>query len=124
MMVIAIGTDIVDIARIQAAVENPKTGERFRDRIFTPDEIAYCARKRRAHESYAARFAAKEAVVKVLGEPCGWRDVEVVRDDGRPSLRLSGRAAEVAARLGIARWHLSLSHSETLAIAYVVAESE
>jgi holo-[acyl-carrier protein] synthase len=121
-MILGIGVDLAEIGRIRAAVENPRTGERFRARVFTPAEIAYCARRRSGHESFAARFAAKEAVMKALGHAVGWREIEVVRGTGAPAIRLHGRAAASAAQLGIRRIHLSLSHTAELAIAYVVAE--
>ncbi|HVO25572.1 MAG TPA: holo-ACP synthase [Candidatus Margulisiibacteriota bacterium] len=122
-MIIGVGVDIIDVARIQAALGHPRTGERFRARVFTGEEIAYCGRRRNAAESFAARFAAKEAVMKALGQAYGWREIEVVRASGPPTLRLYGRAQERAAQLGVRRIHLSLSHTATLAIAYVVAES-
>lgn len=120
-MVISVGVDIVEVERIRAALENPRTGARFRERVFTPGEIAYCARRRTGVESYAARFAAKEAVVKALGTSVGWQEVEVVRTDGPPAVRLHGGAAARAAALGIQHIHLSLSHTASHAIAYVVA---
>lgn len=120
-MVISVGVDIVEVERIRAALENPRTGERFRERVFTPGEIAYCARRRTGVESYAARFAAKEAVVKALGTSVGWQEVEVVRADGPPAIRLHGSAAARAAALGIQHIHLSLSHTASHAVAYVVA---
>ena len=120
-MIIGIGVDIVEVRRIQAALDNPQTGQRFRDRVFTPGEIAYCARRRTGAESYAARFAAKEAVVKALGTLVGWREIEVVRTDGPPAICLHGRAAARAAELGIRNIHLSLSHTADHAIAYVIA---
>lgn len=122
-MVVGIGVDIIEIERIRSALENPKTGERFRQRVFTAGEIAYCNRRRRADESFAARFAAKEATIKALGQAVGWREIEVVREDGPPNVHLHGRAHARADQLGIRRILLSLSHSEKLAIAYVVAES-
>lgn len=122
-MIVGIGVDLVDIARIRAALDNPRTGTRFRDRVFTAAEIAYCERRAGRVESFAARFAAKEATIKALGGPCGWHDVEVERSDGVPSLRLAGRAAARAAALGVVRLHLSLSHADTQAAAFVVAEA-
>jgi len=125
-MIIAVGTDIVDVSRIQRALNNPRTGDRFGKRIFTPEEIEYCTKRRRSEESFAARFAAKEAVMKALGkgfgEGIGWREIEVARETGRPVVVLHGNARERAKALGIIRWHLSLSHTDTHAIAYVVAE--
>jgi holo-[acyl-carrier protein] synthase len=122
-MVVGVGVDIIEIDRIRSALENPRTGARFRQKVYTPTEIAYCDRRRRAYESFAARFAAKEATIKVLGQGAGWQEIEVVREDGAPTLRLHGRARARAEQLGIKGIFLSLSHSQNLAIAYVVAES-
>ena len=122
-MIIGIGVDIVEIPRIRAALAHPRTGERFRARVFTDDEVAYCERRRHAQESYAARFAAKEAMMKALGAAMGWREIEVVRGSGAPTIRLYDRAQTRAAALGIRRIHLSLSHTAETAIAFVVAES-
>ncbi len=101
--------------------------ERFRDRVFTPDEIAYCeASRKRAAEHFAARFAAKEAVLKALGtgwrDGIAWTDIEIRRDPaGIPSIRLSGEAAAIAAEHGIRAWLVSLTHTTTLAQASVLA---
>ncbi len=122
-MIIGIGVDVIEIHRIRAAVQNPRTGARFCARVFTDGERAYCARRHNAAESFAARFAAKEAVMKALGRACGWREIEVVRTTGPPVIRLHGRAAARAATLGVGRVWLSLSHAREVAIAYVVAES-
>lgn len=127
-MVIGIGIDIIDVERIRRAVDDAKTGQRFRARVFTVEEIAYCERRRHGYaESFAARFAAKEAVMKALGrgfgDGIGWQEIEVVRDSGPPRLRLAGVAAARGAELGITRWHLSLTHTATQAMAYVIAET-
>ncbi len=122
-MILGVGVDIIEVERIGTALERARTGARFRERVFTPGEVAYCCRRRNAAESFAARFAAKEAVMKALGRAFGWREIEVVRDDGPPAIRLHGRAAAQAECAGIRRIHLSLSHTARLAIAYVVAES-
>jgi holo-[acyl-carrier protein] synthase len=128
-MIVGLGVDACDVARIRKALEAP-SGARFRARVFTADEQAACegAGRRVRWESYAARFAAKEAAMKALGT--GWSggvtflDVEVVRDaEGPPALRLHGEAAAVARRRGVARWHLSLTHTDDLAVAVAVAES-
>ncbi len=116
-MIVGIGVDVVDVARFAAVLERTPA---LRERLFTPAERDLPV------ASLAARFAAKEAVAKALGAPPGLahREAEVCRETGgRPSLRVSGRAAEVAAELGVARWHLSLSHDGGVAIAYVIAES-
>jgi holo-[acyl-carrier protein] synthase len=122
-MILGVGVDIIDVERIQAALTRPRTGERFRARVFTDGEVTYCLRRRNAAESFAARFAAKEAMMKAFGRAYGWREIEVVRGAGAPTLLLHGRAQERAAALGLQRIHLSLSHTATLAIAYVIAES-
>ncbi len=124
-MVIGVGTDLMEIERIAHTVE--RFGDAFLGRVFTPAEIAYCQRKKNAAESLAARFAAKEAGAKALGtgisRGVSWREMEVRRAPGqRPELHLSGRAAEIAAQLGIRRVSLSLAHSRGVAIAMVVAE--
>lgn len=125
-MVIGVGTDLMEIERIERSVA--RYGDAFLNRVYTAAEIAYCRRKKKnSAESLAARFAAKEAGAKALGtgisRGVGWRDFEVVRrPGGQPELRLSGRAAEIAAALGVRRLALSLSHSRRLAIAVVVAE--
>jgi len=125
-LIIGIGVDLIEVERIQRAVDHPQWGERFRRRVYTSGELAYCASKRRYAESFATRFAAKEAVMKALGRGFGdgvdWCEIEVVRFSGPPSLVLHGKAAECAAQLGIDRWHLSLTHTSTAAMAYVIAE--
>ena len=125
-MIVGTGVDITEVARIKAAVE--RFGERFLTRVFTPEEVRYCTSKPNADERLAARFAAKEAGMKAVGtgwrRGVSWRDVEVVRQPGgRPSLRLSGKLAEFAARLGCKQTHLSLSHTAEQAIAFVILES-
>ncbi len=122
-MIIGVGVDIIEVERIRAALDNARTGDRFRARVFTPQEMAYCGRRRNAAQSFAARFAAKEAVMKALGRAFAWREIEVVRTDGPPSVRLHRHAQVRAQALGIRRVSLSLSHTAQLAIAYVVAES-
>jgi holo-[acyl-carrier protein] synthase len=122
------GIDLAEVARIRAALEDPKTGPRFRVRVFTPGEQAYCdGRGVGRFQSYAARFAAKEATMKALGHGwgshVGWLDVEVGRrSDGRPELWLHGKGAASAAALGVTRLHVALSHTAELAIAQVVLE--
>ncbi len=124
-MIVGVGTDLTEIARVRRSVE--RFGSRFLERIYTPGEIAYCFRKKDAAESLAARFAAKEAGAKALGTGISrgvtWHEFEVRREPGdRPVLWLSGRAAELAANLGIDRLSLSLTHTRDLAMAFVVAE--
>jgi holo-[acyl-carrier protein] synthase len=123
---IGIGVDVVDLERFETIVDRRP---RFVDRVFTTDERAYCDRSNAFAvrcQRYAARFAAKEAVMKVLGcglGAYGFHDVAVARDNsGEPALVVRGRAAELADERGIGRWHLSLSHSGAVAVAFVVAE--
>lgn len=125
-MIIGSGIDLVEITRIQQSMD--RYGQRFLDRIFTAAEQAYCLRKRNAAESLAARFAAKEAGAKALGTGISrgvtWLEIEVIREPGgRPSLRLHGRAAAIAAHLGVGHIALSLTHTGTLSMASVVVES-
>ena len=124
-MIVGIGTDVVEIDRIEHSIA--RFGDRFLHRIYTPDEIAYCRRKKRPGESFAARFAAKEAGAKALGtgisRGVNWREFEVRREPGgRPRLHLSGRAAELAARLGVRSIAVSVTHTRTEALAFVVLE--
>jgi holo-[acyl-carrier protein] synthase len=125
-MVIGVGTDLIEIERIAHSID--RYGERFLARVFTPRESAYCRRKKNSAESFAARFAAKEAAAKALGtgisHGISWLEIEVVREaSGKPTLALTGRAAQQAAALGVARSSLSLTHSKDLALAVVVMES-
>jgi holo-[acyl-carrier protein] synthase len=125
-MIIATGIDMVEIARVEKVFA--RRGERFRDRVFTQSEIEYCERRAGRLESYAARFAAKEAVMKALGtgwaEGVAWREIEVINNEGgAPALRLDGRALERMRELGAKRAHLSLTHTRDLAVAQVILES-
>ncbi len=124
-MIVGSGIDMVEISRIHQSMV--RFGQRFLDRVFTGAEQAYCLRKRKAPESLAARFAAKEAGAKALGTGISrgvhWLEIEVVREPGgKPSLRFHGRAAEIAAALGVAHTALSLTHTADLAMASVVVE--
>jgi holo-[acyl-carrier protein] synthase len=126
-MIVAIGIDIVEIARLQEVFG--RRGERFRNRVFTESEIAYCESRATAMESYAARFAAKEAAMKALGtgwgDGVGWHDIEVLRSPtGVPSLQFRGRALERLNELGVKRAHLSLTHSRDIAMAQVLLEGK
>jgi holo-[acyl-carrier protein] synthase len=120
---IGLGIDAVEVERFrQVLARRPRLG----DRLFTPGELAYATRAADPTERLAARFAAKEAVLKALGVGLGaadFREIEVVRSaDGEPSLVLHGRAAELAERRGVRRWHLSLTHTRRDALAVAVAE--
>ncbi len=121
------GVDLIEVPRIERMLgQHP---ERFVERCFTASEREYCeAGGPRRAERYAARFAAKEAVFKALGTGWGqgvaWTDVEVRRDDaGAPSVHLTGRAALRAAELGVERWAVSMSHTESSAMASVIGST-
>lgn len=125
-MIVGSGVDMMEIARIEEAIT--RYGDRFCQRIFLPREIAYCRQKRNAAESFAARFAAKEAAAKALGtgiqNGVGWRDIEVVRAaSGRPSLFFHGRAAACAEQLGVRHASISLTHTRSHALAQVLLEN-
>jgi holo-[acyl-carrier protein] synthase len=129
-MIISTGVDLAEVDRIQSAIEHPRIGRRFRDRVYTPAEIAYCEKKQRGkYESYAGRFAAKEAVMKALGRGWGakvrWLDIEVVRArSGKPAIVLHDKTARLAGELGIRRWALSITHTKQHGLAYVIAADE
>ncbi len=118
-MILRTGVDLIEIERVRAAIE--RHGERLLNRIFTPAEIELCAGK---VESLAGRYAAKEAMAKALGcgiGEVGWQDIEVLHDERRaPVLNLTGAAKRLADELGLTEWSLSLSHSQSHAIAFVI----
>jgi holo-[acyl-carrier protein] synthase len=123
MSVIGLGIDLVEVSRIRALLL--KSGDRFKDRVFTPSEVAYCDSCADGAMNYAARFAAKEAVAKALGtgfsNGVSWRDIEVLRSDvGMPSVRLHGGAIPVAEELGVAKILVTLTHTATAAAASAV----
>jgi holo-[acyl-carrier protein] synthase len=125
-MVVGTGLDLVSIARFKKF--NERHGTRGHLRLFTPGELDYCRLQLDPTPSLAARFAAKEAFFKALGTGMGpgggWHDVEVVRlASGRPTLVLSGRAASVAEELHVQRIHVSLTHTDETAGAFVVLEA-
>ena len=124
-MITGIGTDLIEIVRIQRAIEkNPH----FMERVYTANEIAYCRRKKNAWQSFAARFAAKEAVSKAFGTgigPVGLMEIEILNtENGQPKVVLHGKALQLAADRNIQRVHISLSHSEAYAMATAVLEGE
>lgn len=125
MRIIGHGIDIVENSRIAALLE--AHGHLFLHRCFTPSEQAYAeAGKRRRVERYAARFAAKEAVLKAIGtgwrDGISWKDVEVLKmPSGEPRILLTGRCAEYARERGVTEWRASLSHTDHYAMASVLA---
>ena len=126
-MIVGTGIDVVEVPRLAAAIE--RFGNRFLQRIFTQGEIRYCQSKANRVERFAARFAAKEAAIKAIGTGWSrgvtWQDVEVKRSPGgRPTMVFHRRAAESFQKLGAARAHLSITHTEHSAMAQVILESE
>jgi holo-[acyl-carrier protein] synthase len=121
-VVVGVGTDLVELDRFRQAAERTPG---ILTRYFTEGERAYAERRNDPTERYAARFAAKEAVMKALGVglgACELAEIEVVRQDsGAPDLVLHGRAAALAAERGVTAWHLSLTHTDTAAHAIAIA---
>ena len=123
MPVVGLGMDICSIERIQRILDGPRA-EKFVQRVYTDAERALCSSRQDAAAAFAARFAAKEALLKALGAPSGirWREIEVVRTNGAPELRLSGAAvAELSRRNACAL--LSISHDAGVAAATVILEA-
>ena len=125
-MVIGIGVDIIEIERLERALESH--GKRLRERLFTPREIEYCTQAGREGERFATRFAAKEAARKALGAvrelaALAWHEVEIISSSqGAPQLEFHGRALEVIDSAGITHTHVSMSHSKDQAVALVLLE--
>jgi holo-[acyl-carrier protein] synthase len=124
-LIVGLGLDISEIDRIEAALT--RHGTAIVQRLYTPDEVAYCESYKNKFERYAGRFAAKEAGMKALGtgwrHGVRWRDFEVVRQvSGRPTLRLAGVALQIADRIGVKNISLSITHSGNLALAEVIFE--
>lgn len=119
-MALRVGVDMIEVARLERAAS--RHGERFYQRFFTERERNLCQNQVRR---LAARFAAKEAVAKAIGTGIGdirWVEIEILHDErGRPVLTLHGEAARLATEMGLATWDISLSHTESHAIAFVVA---
>jgi holo-[acyl-carrier protein] synthase len=126
-MIIGIGIDLVEIHRINKLIKSPGLS-----RVFTPDEIKYCKSKKNCAESFAARFAAKEAFLKAIGTGWGtskspsFSQIEVIRNKKAPflSLRLTGKAKETASKMKVNKIHLSVAHSGENAVAVVLLESK
>jgi len=123
-MILGIGTDIIEISRIEKLLSQQK--ETGLKRIFTDKEIEYCSIKKKNAESYAGRFAAKEALFKATGigwrDGLKWTDFEITNDElGKPRVNIYGKAKEIFHNCTI---NISISHNKTLAIAFVVVEKE
>jgi holo-[acyl-carrier protein] synthase len=126
-MIVGIGVDIVENARIEHSLE--RFGERFLHRIFTAGEIEYCQSMKYPSRHFAARFAAKEAVSKAfgtgIGKAMGWRDIDVHRHgSGQPFVVLEGGAKQLAAERGVSAVWISLSHTDHHAAAMIVIEQQ
>ena len=122
MNILGIGIDATDIPRVAQLFD--KYGARFLQRVFTPGEIAYCTKRRNPVPHLAGRFAVKEAAMKALGtglsQGVGWKDIEVVRGGGPPRLELHGGAARRADLMHVRRSLVTITHSESLAMAQVM----
>jgi holo-[acyl-carrier protein] synthase len=119
-MKLATGVDLIEIARIEEVIA--RHGKHYLERVYTPAELEYCGKRA---ESLAGRFAAKEAVAKALGSGIGavtWKEIEVLGDEqNAPTLTLHGMAEQKAKELGLAIWSVSISHSQSHSVAFVVA---
>jgi holo-[acyl-carrier protein] synthase len=127
MMILGLGTDIVEIARIAAAYQ--RWGDAFLNRLLLPGEIAYCQSYRNAAPHIAVRFAAKEAIAKAfgtgIGSELGWHDLEITREaGGRPFVRLHGGGLTLFAARGARQLHLTLSHAQQYATATAIVEGQ
>ncbi|HWE55140.1 MAG TPA: holo-ACP synthase [Acidimicrobiales bacterium] len=122
--IVGLGIDLVDIDRFRAVLERRPA---MRARLFTPDELAYADTHKNPAPSLAARFAVKEAVMKALSVGIGaidWTDVSIRRESsGAPAVELRGRAAELAGQMGITDWQVSITHTDTAAMATVIAST-
>jgi holo-[acyl-carrier protein] synthase len=119
--ILGLGVDICEIARMERALDRHPS---LRERVFTPEEIAYCDSRARPAESYAGRFAAREAVIKALGgyRGRGWRDISVTRaPTGAPAIRLEGNAKRRADQLGVTSVLITFTHERANAVAFAVA---
>ena len=124
--IVGIGTDIVECLRIAQMIE--RHGELFLERVYTPGEVRYCQRRNQATQHFAARWAAKEAVLKSLRtgwvRGISWRDVEVLSDGGPPSIALHAGVREVASQCDIREILITMSHCRSHAVAYALAVSD
>ena len=125
-MIVGLGVDLIEIERVKRA--HLKHGQRFIDRLFTPDEAKYCLKKKDPYPSLAGRFAAKEAVIKAFSHGFGgrwkWTHIEVARQlSGKPTLKLTGIMEKLRVERKINHMHLTIAHSKRDATATVIFES-
>jgi len=124
-MIVGLGSDLLDVARVEQKLREDSG---LAASLFTPPEIRYCESQRHPARHYAARFAAKEALLKALGtgwrDGLSWREIEIRRDElGRPVMVLSGCVEQLAREQGVTRVHVSLTHTAAYAAATVILES-
>jgi holo-[acyl-carrier protein] synthase len=122
-VVVGLGTDIVEIARIAKMIE--RHAETFINRIYTPEEIKYCQKRKHCYEAFAGRWAAKEAIMKVLGtgfvKGIGWLDIEILNEkSGQPFVNIRGGAGEYAEKIGIDEILITISHCKAYATATAI----
>jgi holo-[acyl-carrier protein] synthase len=126
MTIVGLGMDATEVGRIAESLE--RYGERFLRRVFTDEEIAYCMRRKHPAPHLAGRFAAKEAGMKAIGTGHAfgvlWRDLEVVRRAGPPQLKFHNAAGEHFRRLGASKAMLTITHTDSLALAHVILVGE
>ena len=124
-MILGLGTDIVEVARIASSFL--QHGEKFLNRVLLPDEIAYCLQHRQPAPFIAVRFAAKEAIAKAfgtgIGAQLGWLDIEIFRrESGEPFVVLHGNGEKLFSERGVKKLHISLTHTENYAVATAILE--
>lgn len=122
-MIVGLGTDIVEIVRIGEMID--RHGEAFLNRIYTPDEIRYCQKRKHYNEAFAGRWAAKEAVMKALGtgfiRGIGWQDIEILAEkSGKPFVNIRGGAGEHAKKIGVDNILITISHCKAYATATAI----
>lgn len=123
ILIVGLGTDIIEIVRIGEMID--RHGESFLNRIYTPEEIRYCQKRKHCNEAFAGRWAAKEAVMKVLGtgfvRGIGWQDIEILaQKNGRPFVSMQGGAGEHARKIGIEEILITISHCRAYATATAI----
>ena len=125
LLIIGCGIDLVKIERIEKIIK--RRGNNFNSRIFTPPERDYCEKKKgNKYQSYAGKFAAKEALLKALGlglREVNWKEIEIKNDElGQPIIDISGKLKKIALAKGVSKYFISISHTKEYAIAQVILE--